>query len=291
MKLCTGSYSFSQYLLAGKMDVFDCVDKAAEMGFAGIEIESINLPGEAQEERLENAAKVRARAETVGIELTAYTVSANLNQPTAELFEVEIARLRDKVDVAAALGAKLMRHDVCWNYSKTGKGRSFDMMLPTLADGARRTAEYAAQKGIITCSENHGRITQDSDRMERLFSAVAHDNYGLLVDVGNFTGVGERPCDAVSRLAPYAVHVHLKDRIIREEPFDGGRMTRNGSYTKPICVGEGDVNIKRCLAILKAAGYAGVLSLEIEGDEDCIECMRRSAENVRRMLAELEWTE
>ena len=287
MKICVSSYSYAQYTRAGKMNTLDCVIKAAEMGFDGIEF--TDLPGDTKEARLALAAELRAKADELGIDIVAYTVSANLYQPTAVLLDAEVARLRAQVDVAAALGAKLMRHDACWKLEKTGDARSFDRMLPTIAEGARRVTEYAAAKGIATCSENHGRIAQDSDRMERLFNAVAHDNYSLLIDMGNFTGVGEKPWDAISRLAPYAIHVHIKDLIIREEPFEGGRMTRNGGYTKPICAGEGDVDIKRCLSILKAAGYAGAVSIEYEAAEDCIEGIRRGAENVRRILSELEW--
>ena len=64
-------------------------------------------------------------------------------------------------------------------------------MLPTIAANARKVTEYAATLGIKTCSENHGTIAQDSYRVEKLFSAVAHENYGLLVDMGNFACVDE----------------------------------------------------------------------------------------------------
>ena len=36
--------------------------------------------------------------------------------------------------------------------------------------------EYAAAKGIKTMVENHGFFCQDSDRVEKLVTAVAHPN-------------------------------------------------------------------------------------------------------------------
>ena len=48
------------------------------------------------------------------------------------------------------------------------------------------------------------------------------------------------------------VHVHVKDVI----------------GAKCVALGEGEVNIIGCLRVLKQHGYAGVLSLETEGEFD-----------------------
>ena len=61
--------------------------------------------------------------------------------------------------------------------------------------------------------ENHGFFCQDSDRVELLVNKVAHKNFGLLVDMGNFLCVDEDPAVAVGRCAPYAFNVHVKDFI------------------------------------------------------------------------------
>jgi sugar phosphate isomerase/epimerase len=175
-----------------------------------------------------------------------------------------------------------MRHDVCYRLGKTGKSRSFDLMLPTIAKNARRVADYGASLGIRTCSENHGFIAQDSDRVERLFNAVAHDNYGLLVDVGNFLCVDEDPLQAVSRLAPYAVHAHVKDFKYNDTPT--GIQTRGCRFISGTVIGEGVVPVGQCLAILARAGYDGFVSIEYEGEEDCIEGISRGLENLKTLL-------
>jgi len=66
MKISVSSYSFSQYIKAGKMTQFDCVKKAKEMGFDAIEF--INIVGDTLAEQKENAAKIREEAKKVGIE-------------------------------------------------------------------------------------------------------------------------------------------------------------------------------------------------------------------------------
>ena len=287
MKISVSSYSFYQYIAAGKMTQLDCISKAKEMGFDAIEF--IDIDGaEDYAVQTENAKKLRQEADRVGIEINAYTIGACLYKGSQEEDEAEIERLKGQLDIAKILGAKVMRHDVCYTLGKTGNSRSFDLMLPTIAANARKVAEYAETLGIKTCTENHGYIAQDSDRVERLFNAVAHDNYGLLVDMGNFICADEDPALAVSRVAPYAIHVHIKDMYVRNEPSVGiCSQTRGGRYFGGAVVGEGDVPVKRCLSIIKKAGYDEFVSLEFEGNEDCISAISRGLSNIKKFLSEI----
>ena len=113
---------------------------------------------------------------------------------------------------------------------------------------------------------------------------MAHDNYGLLVDVGNFVCADEDNCAAVSRVAPYAFHVHAKDMYKSTEPKPGYGMTRGCNYFKGAIVGVGDVNVEKCLQILKRVGYDGFCSIEFEGSVDCIEGIAKGFENLKGML-------
>ena len=269
MKISVSSYSFAQYHRAGKLDYITTMEKAHEMGFEAIEY--IDLPGGSHEKECELAAALRARADELGMDINAHTVSANLYQGSEEADKYEVERIKRKLDVAAILGAKVLRHDACWNIPKTGNVRSFDAMLPTIAKNAREITEYAATLGIKTCVENHGFLAQDSDRMERLFNAVNHENFGLLVDMGNFVCVDEDNPTAVSRVAPYAIHAHAKDMYKSKTALEGYGQTRACNYFKGAVLGEGDVDVERCVAVLKKAGYDGYLSIEFEGSEDCID--------------------
>ena len=286
MKISVSSYSFQQYIGQGKLTQLDCVSKAKEMGFDAIEF--IDIAGTSLDEQKEYAKSIREEADRIGIEINAYTIGACLYKDTEEENDAEVKRLCGQLEVAKILGASVMRHDVCYALGKKGNARSFDLMLPTIARNARRVTEYAESLGIITCTENHGYIAQDSDRVERLFNAVAHDNYGLLVAIGNFICADEDPAIAVSRVAPYAVHVHVKDMLVRNEPTGSCvNPTRGGRYFVGTVAGEGDIPVKRCLNILKRAGYDGFISLEYEGREDCLTAIPRGLENVKKILEEI----
>ncbi|MBQ9783663.1 MAG: sugar phosphate isomerase/epimerase [Clostridia bacterium] len=289
MRIAVSSYSFQQYIKAGKMTQLDAVRRAAEMGFEGIEFTDLKPVADQTptlEEQLAYAEQIRREAEAHGIEIVGYMIGANLYGGSAEADAAELARLKSQVDVAAALGAPLMRHDVCRTERFGDRVVSFDRMLPTIAEHVRQIAAYAAERGIRTCSENHGFIAQDSDRVERLYNTVAHENYGILVDMGNFACADEDSVRAVSRLAPYAVHAHAKDFIIK--PYGAAIEEGLKSITTRGCnrligcaLGDGDVPVAQCVSILKRAGYDGWITIEFEGNGDCIDEITKGLARLR----------
>ena len=289
MKSSVSSYSFHQYIKAGKMTQLDTVAKAHELGFDSMEFIDIAGAGD-YDLQCENARKIRAEADKYGMTITAYTIGGRLYNEDKEALRAEIERLKGQVDICAILGAPVMRHDVVYQLGNTIESRSFDAMLPTIAASVREITEYAATKGIRTCSENHGYIAQDSDRIERLINAVAHENYGVLVDMGNFLCADENPAVAVSRVAPFAFHVHAKDMIIRNKPINtiAGFETRGSNYLIGVAVGEGDVPVEQCLRVLKKAGYDGIASIEYEGIGDCIEGIKIAKRNLDRYIEALD---
>lgn len=137
-------------------------------------------------------------------------------------------------------------------------------------------------------TENHGYFSQDSIRLEKLVSRVADENFGLLVDIGNFLCADEDPVQAVGRLAPYAFYAHAKDFHQKSgngpDPGTGFFRTRGGNYLRGAIIGHGDVPVGQCLYALKAAGFDGWLGLEFEGMEDCLTGISIGFSNLKRAL-------
>lgn len=286
MRFGVSSYSFSQKIQSGEMTQLNTVNAAKDLGFDCIEFTTL-VPPEGVSQT-EYAKQIRAEADKVGILVNCYTVPANFAVDTEEELQAEIERMKGQVDVAEALGVTMMRQD---SMRSLGNYRSFDLALPMLAKGVRAVCEYAETKGIRTMVENHGMIAQDSDRVERLFNAVNHENFGVLVDMGNFACVDEDSVSAVSRLAPYAFHAHAKD--FYKIPFDKitpatlGILTRGCNILQGCTIGHGVIPVKQCIKILNRAGYTGDLSIEYEGSADCIQGIAEGLANLKTYVKEL----
>ena len=279
MKLIVSSYSFSQYMRKGELDWISVLDKAKELGFEGIEYSSDRKTMEPLVER------IRKHSEEIGLPVVAYLTSANF---VSNEVDAEVERLKGEVEIAVALGAKLMRHDTTFALPA---GKTFEEVLPRLAEGCRRVTEYAQTRGVRTMVENHGQHVQQPDRMLALYRAVGHENFSLLCDIGNFMCADEEPAHAVSLVAPFAAHVHAKDFLFKSgdsgDPGKGWFGTRAANYLRGTIIGHGVVPVRQCLRILKNAGYDGYLSVEFEGLEDCVMGCELGKEFLAKTLAEL----
>lgn len=288
MKTCVSSYSFSQVTSKGEYNQLTIMQLAKDMGFDAIEFTDLNAPEGKTE--LEFAAELKAESDRLGLPIAAYTIGADLLN--AENLDDEIARLKAKVDVAAVLGAKVMRHDATGGYKDDRKHfMGFDQALPTLIKGYTAVTEYAASKGIATAVENHGYFAQESLRVEKLICGVGHPNFGALVDVGNFACADDPSQVAVGRMAPFAKHVHVKDFHIKSgcgvNPGRGFFRSRGGNYLRGAIIGHGDIPVKQCLWALKNAGYDGYVSVEFEGMENCLDGIAIGLENLKSMIDSL----
>jgi len=128
-------------------------------------------------------------------------------------------------------------------------------------------------------------------RVLKIVNAVNSPNYGLLIDMGNFTCADERPDLAYGNTIPVAFHAHVKDMFLRSgslpDPGAGWFKSRGGNYIRCTILGHGDVPVRQCLSMLKAAGYQGYVSLEFEGMEPCMQAIEISIANLKRYIAEI----
>ena len=289
MKISVSTYSFMGLMQSGAMSQLDCIGKAREMGFDAVEIESLRPhDGSAPEEY---AKKLRQEAQRLDIPVSNFTFGSDFLNGSGGDTSAEIARVIKMIDIAALLGAKSVRHDATTGYpQETRKYRGFDDALPILAEACREVTRYAASLGIRTMVENHGYFCQDSARVEKLVNAVAHENFGLLADMGNFLCADEDPAGACGRVAPYAFYVHAKDFHVKSgaapNPGRGSFRSRGGNYLIGAVIGHGDVPVKQCLSAFRRAGYDGWVAIEFEGLEDPVLALSIGLENLKSYIRE-----
>ncbi|MFJ7933309.1 sugar phosphate isomerase/epimerase family protein [Sporosarcina sp. NPDC096371] len=289
MKIGLSTYSLLNAINAGEMDVLDVVQWIADNGGEHMEI----VPyGFTLVDNLELADAVREKAKEVGIELSNYSLPGNFVHDTEEEFEAEVERLKEHVDLINRMGIKHMRHDVI-AFTLPPEKRTiahFEKSLPKIVEGSRRIADYAAQFGITTTIENHGSAVQHSDRVQRVIEAVDRPNFKTTLDIGNFLCVDEDPIVGVKKNLPYASLVHFKDFYVRPFYQDPGAgkwfRTSNDNYLRGSIVGQGDINIREIIKLIKDSGYDGNITLEFEGMEECREASKIGMDNIKRFWAE-----
>ena len=283
IKTCVSTYSFGWLRDESQLGIYGVIDKAVEMGFDGIEF----VDGGAV--TLENAPKIKKYCEDAKIALVNLCVGADFASEDKEKRRDEIRKAKENVDLAAALGVPMMRHDAGYAPFKRKYNTGFDSALSYMAQAILEVTEYAQERGVRTLTENHGFFSQDATRVEKLINAVGHPNFGALVDIGNFMCADEDSTRSVGLMAPYAYHVHCKDFYWKSgmdiAPGDGWFQTRAGNYLRGAVVGFGAAKAAQSLQTLQRSGYDGYYSIEFEGGEDPLWGIQTSLANIKRFLS------
>ena len=271
-----------------RRDLFWVIAQARDMGFEGVEFSDL-LQDRPLERALDLAARLREACRQAHLSVVCYGVGGEFINPPGEDLQQELLNLRHQARVAQVLGSPLLRHEASRGLPSGLTGPSdFCVALPGLARSCRAVTAYAETMGVRTCVENRGLFIQDSDRCEQLLQQVNHPNFGWQVDMGNFMLVDEDPPRAVRRLAPLALHAHVKDFHVKPphavDPGQGFFRSRMGNYLRPAIIGHGQLDVTACLAALNQANYVGFVSLEFEGLEDSLMALKIGLANVRRML-------
>lgn len=283
MKMAVSSYSFGDYLSKDKLGIRGCMDWAKEQGFEGLELVQHNL-----EKYDVDLNEVAEYSKKIDMPIVAYLVYKNFLMDGGKCIDYVIESAIADVDKAAFVGAPMFRHDVVDGLPPRLPGKSFDDVFNMLADGTRKITEYAASLGIKTSLENHGHFLNEAAIIERFINTVNHENFGLMLDMGNFLNVDEDPAYCVGKLARYAYHAHGKDYHFKEggvnDPGEGWHKTRGNNFLRGAILGHGDVNIARAMGALRKNGYDGWITVEFEGIEDNLLGIRISRNNLMKYM-------
>jgi sugar phosphate isomerase/epimerase len=147
-------------------------------------------------------------------------------------------------------------------------GFSREEVFRITCDNYRQILPWAEDYGVIVNVEPHGPYTTDVEFMERLFKYFDSQHLRLNMDTGNTFIAGLDPVEYLVRLLPYLSHAHIKDVSAGLAAAVRGEDT--GIAVSEIAVGGGvnADNIKRCIELLKQAGWNGCVSIECYGSDD-----------------------
>ena len=127
----------------------------------------------------------------------------------------------------------------------------WDGEYEVVVDGFRRACEIAAQAGIKVAIEPHPyRWVSSGQGMLRLIEKVGADNFGFNFDPSHLFPAGDMPHYVVLSLGKRIFNTHFSDN-------EG----HTNAHWRP---GRGKIDWTAIFAALKAIGYTGVITLELE---------------------------
>lgn len=186
---------------------------------------------------------------------------------------VDPARIRTAVEKTAAAGGKKILAIPGF------LGEGYPNALEDMVAGLKILCDVAAEYGITVSLEDFDNIQSPCATAEGLayfFDRVPELGFNL--DTGNFLYAEQDVVEVTEKFAGRIAHIHLKDR--RETPAYEGQQPQFSIKGRPMysCpVGQGDIPMKKLLAMAEAAGYEGFCSAEHYGVDDQWDFMVKSA--------------
>lgn len=247
-----------------------CIEKAAAMGFDGIELLLMQM----QSEENIYLQKIKRQAFHAGLDLMGFSTHQGFVFPDKTLREAEIEKTIGQIELAYSLGIPVMRLN-------TGRWRtieSFDELMAnkgiepvsngyTEDDGFNWVIESiekclpAAEKcGVVLGLENHWGLGRTAAGVLRIVNAINSPWLKVTADTGNFL---EDQYRQLEMLAPETSLIQAKTY------FGGGKW-----YTL-------EIDYQKVADIFRKVGYTGYVSLEFEGKENPDTAIPKSLELLR----------
>ncbi len=227
--------SLDEMLALAKRYGYDGIEPRISAGHA----HGIELDADATRRR-----EARQKAIDSGIEICCIATSCRYADPATAREQVD-ETLRC-IDLAADVGAPRIR--VFGGAIPEGVSR--EEAIDLLAESLRAVAGHARERGVVVCLETHDDWC-DPDHVAEVMRRVDHPAVAVNWDVMHPVRQAGRTVDqAFQILRPWIRHVHVHDGSARLDRLE----------LRPI--GEGDIDIRRAMELLKAISYDGYLSGE-----------------------------
>lgn len=258
MKIGCSSWSFHRTLAAKKMTFKEWIEYCAKhYRLDGVEL----LASHFESHEPEYLMDIKNLCTDLGLTISCVSAENNFTQESVEAVEREIEHVKAWIDVAAMLGAPLVRI-----FAGASQQLKSEAIWNNVVAAIKECAEYAAEDGIQLALENHGGFMDD--QIIRLIGDVEMDNFKVTMDLGNFGTDANIIYKAMENVAPYTIFVHAKCFS-----FTGDLLEKT-------------LDFPRIIKLLNKAGYNGFLSVEFEGEGEETTEVAKAVAMLRHLTSE-----
>ena len=244
LKTSLNAYSFNEPLMNKTMNLDDLLEFCSEQGFAGVDLTGYYFPGYPKVPTDEFIYHIKRKAHLLGLSISGTGIRNDFTQPDKKLRALEVQRVKDWINVAAKLGAPVLR---IFSGVLNPKEFTWDEIAAWMAIDLIECVEYGKERGVIVALQNHNDFIKTSDDVHRIFKLVNKEWFGLVLDIGSYR-IGD-PYEQIKTTIPFAVNWQIKELIYE-----------NGQETK--------VDLSRIFKLINASDYKGFIPIETLGKGD-----------------------
>jgi sugar phosphate isomerase/epimerase len=165
LKTSLNAYSYTKELNdhlkeRGKgMSLFDLLDSCAELDFDGVDPTGYFFPGYPKVPADKYLNDFKRRAFELGLDISGTGVRNNFAAPDKGARAADVRHVREWVEVAARMGAPVLRVFA----GPPPEGYTWDRVADWMADDLRNCVEHGEKYGVIIGIQNHGDMLKTAD--------------------------------------------------------------------------------------------------------------------------------
>lgn len=271
-----------------KYGIEETAKRACDLGFSGVEF--CYFLTDKNSLSVETAKEYKKVLDRYGLAVPCFTCATSvveMKKPD-KINEDNVRGICNYLDVAAALGAPVFHHTVCYATVYEKVDAEYESMLELAVKGCKTVARYADKLGIKVIYEPQGFVFNGVEGLGPLLERVKEEcpNVGICGDVGNTIFFDEFADGLFEKYPADVLHVHIKDMVIFDSDHDMGDrrhyITRSGKKVIEVPIGTGDIKLNRIFKALKSVGYDGYFSIENFKIDDYENNVRSNMENIER---------
>ena len=272
----------------GTMTLREWVDLAAPLGLDGLEYYS----GFHELADPANWAGARRTVESRGLVIPMLCCSPDFSHPDAEFRRAEVAKEKNWIRMAAALGAGYCRVLSGQRRPELSRAQGLALVIECI----EACLPEAGACGVTLILENHYKddfwnypeFAQKMDVFCELVELIQDPRFGVNYDPSNAFLAGDDPLELLRRVKDRVVTMHASDRYLAEGTLEDLRRDETGAegYAKRLrhgTIGQGLNDYDAIFSTLRGAGFDGWVSIE-----DGVDGMEQLAESVRFVRAKLQ---
>lgn len=287
------SVSYAGLWGQARLDLRQFIRKAAGLGYRAVELMG-KRPHlsvlDANDGALEKLSNTACEHHVEIATIAGYTdFTTGRATPEVPFIEMQAAYVRSLAQMAAKLGAKIVRVFTGYTTETDAYRRDWDICVAAI----RECAEVAQQCGIILGVQNHHDVGVAWETYAEFLDAVNHPNCRAMFDPWAPALHGDDLRKCARALAPRMVQTTLADYVkLRRFTYVPGLVNyrRLEDMVLAVPLGEGFVDLESFFAGLKEGGFSGYVAYEMcsplrgGGSEENLDAAARAALDKMRAL-------
>lgn len=239
LQFSINAYSFNDEFRSGKMNLFDMMEFAADIGLNAVDLTAYYFSSYPKLPKKPEIFALKKRALELGLNISWTGIRNNFVTADAKARETDLKMIKDWLEISSTIGSSILR---IFTGRNQPKGYTKEEVKIWLIDAFKECVQHGADVGVITALQNHNEFLFTAEEVIDIIKRVDSEWFGLILDISGLRTTSN-PYAEAEKLAPYANYWFIKEHVYQNQV-------------------KTPTDMKQMAAIIKRQDFRGYVSFE-----------------------------